>query len=103
MTVINNWTVDKVMALYDLPFNELIFQAQTTHRKYFPEAKMQLSTLLNIKDGGCPEDCHYCPQAARYHTGVKAKKLLDVNTVRTHAISAKKGRSNTFLYGCRMA
>lgn len=99
MSGAENWTTDKVMALYDLSFNELIFQAQTIHRKNFPESTMQLSTLLNIKDGGCPEDCHYCPQAARYNTGVKAKKLLNVDIVRQHAQAAKDAGATRFCMG----
>lgn len=99
MTVENQWSVDRVMALYELPFNELIYQAQTIHKKNFSEPAMQLSTLLNIKDGGCPEDCHYCPQAARYHTGVKAKKLLEVETVRKHALAAKEAGATRFCMG----
>lgn len=99
MSGAENWTIDKVMALYDLSFNELIYQAQTIHKKNFPESTMQLSTLLNIKDGGCPEDCHYCPQAARYNTGVKAKKLLNVDIVRQHAQAAKDAGATRFCMG----
>lgn len=93
------WTAEQVLALYNLSFNELIYQAQTVHKKHFPDATMQLSTLLNIKDGGCPEDCHYCPQAARYHTGVKAKKLLNVDMVRQHAQAAKDAGATRFCMG----
>ncbi|HSW93475.1 MAG TPA: biotin synthase BioB [Gammaproteobacteria bacterium] len=93
------WTHEKSMALFSLPFVELLYQAQTVHQHYFPEADMQLSTLLNIKDGGCPEDCHYCPQAARYHTGVKAKKLMDVEAVRKQAIAAKTAGATRFCMG----
>jgi biotin synthase len=93
------WSIDKIMALYDLPFSELVFQAQTLHRKNFSEPTVQLSTLLNIKDGGCPEDCHYCPQAARYHTGVKAKKLLTADVVRQHAQAAKEAGATRFCMG----
>ncbi|SRR5579883_321298 len=94
-----NWTVDAVLKLYELPFNDLLYQAQTIHRQYFPQSEMQLSTLLNIKDGGCPEDCHYCPQAARYHTGVTAKKLLDPETVRKNAEAAKAAGATRFCMG----
>lgn len=93
------WTVEDVIELYELPFADLIFQAQTLHRKYFPKGTMQLSTLLNIKDGGCPEDCHYCPQAARYHTGVKAKKLMDVAVVKQQAEAAKAAGATRFCMG----
>lgn len=93
------WTVEDVLALYDLPFHDLIYQAQTIHRTHFPEGTMQLSTLLNIKDGGCPEDCHYCPQAARYNTGVKAKKLLDADIVKKQAEAAKEAGATRFCMG----
>jgi len=94
-----NWNIEKVLSLYELPFNHLMYQAQTVHRDNFPDASMQLSTLLNIKDGGCPEDCSYCPQAARYHTGVKAKKLMDVEQVRQHAVAAKEAGATRFCMG----
>jgi biotin synthase len=93
------WTVANVMDLYDLAFAELIFQAQTIHRQNFPDNKMQLSTLLNIKNGGCPEDCAYCPQAARYHTGVKAKKLMSKEIVMQQAEAAKKAGATRFCMG----
>jgi biotin synthase len=93
------WTVEDVLALYELPFHDLMFQAQTVHRKHFPAHTMQLSTLLNIKDGGCPEDCHYCPQAARYHTGVTAKKLMTVDVVRERIGAAKEAGATRFCMG----
>jgi biotin synthase len=93
------WDMDAVLALYELPFHELMYQAQTVHREHFPNHTMQLSTLLNIKDGGCPEDCHYCPQAARYHTGVKAKKLMDVEVVKKQAQAAKEAGATRFCMG----
>jgi biotin synthase len=93
------WSVEEVLSLYELPFLDLIYQAQTVHRHSFPEGKIQLSTLLNIKDGGCPEDCHYCPQAARYHTGVKAKKLLNVEIVKQQAEAAKAAGATRFCMG----
>jgi hypothetical protein len=68
------WPVDDVLALFDLPFNDLMFKAQTAHRANFPDGDVELATLLSIKTGGCEEDCGYCPQAARYDTGVEAKK-----------------------------
>lgn len=95
----NNWDLNKVLKLYELSFSDLIFEAQTVHRKCFPQGTMQLSTLLNIKDGGCPEDCHYCPQAARYHTGVKAKKLMNVEAVKEQAIAAKNAGATRFCMG----
>jgi biotin synthase len=93
------WTLEQVAALYDLPFNELMFQAQETHRQYFPEGDVELATLLSIKTGGCPEDCSYCPQAARYHTDVKASKLLDLEEVLEAAKAAKAAGSNRFCMG----
>lgn len=95
----NTWTLENVLALFDLPFADLMFRAQTVYRANFPENKMQLSTLLNIKDGGCPEDCHYCPQAARYHTGVKAKKLLSKAVVSQQARAAKDAGATRFCMG----
>ena len=72
----NDWTRDEVRALFALPFSELLFEAARVHRQNFDPAEVQISTLLSIKTGGCPEDCAYCPQAARYDTGVKADKLM---------------------------
>jgi biotin synthase len=63
------WSVAEIEALYDLPLPELMRQASSVHHEYFPEGDIELATLLSIKTGGCPEDCSYCPQAARYHTG----------------------------------
>ncbi|MEO8402792.1 MAG: biotin synthase BioB, partial [Gammaproteobacteria bacterium] len=93
------WTAEECLALFNLPFADLIYKAQITHRENFPENTMQLSTLLNIKDGGCPEDCHYCPQAARYHTGVKAKKMLSVAVVKKQAEAAKAAGATRFCMG----
>jgi biotin synthase len=94
-----SWTVADVLTLFELPFNDLLYQAQTQHKQHFPIPSMQLSTLLNIKDGGCPEDCHYCPQAARYHTGVTAKKLMSAEEVRAQAMAAKKAGATRFCMG----
>lgn len=93
------WTTEKALALFNLPFSELLYQAQTVHRQYFPEGTMQLSTLLNIKLGGCPEDCHYCPQAARYDTGIKAEKLMSAEAVRLQAVAAKDAGATRFCMG----
>jgi biotin synthase len=93
------WTLEAVTALYNLPFNEIMFRAQETHRQYFPEGDVELATLLSIKTGGCPEDCGYCPQAARYHTDVKATKLLDLEEVLEAAKAAKAAGSNRFCMG----
>src|SRR5258708_12152510 len=73
-----DWTRAEIQALFDLPFPDLIFHAQRIHREHFDPREVQISTLLSIKTGGCPEDCAYCPQSAQYHTGVAANKLMDV-------------------------
>ena len=77
----HDWTRDEVRVLFALPFNDLLYRAQTLHRTYFDAREVQISTLLSIKTGGCPEDCAYCPQAARYDTGVKAEKLMALSAV----------------------
>ena len=68
----NDWTREEVLALFALPFTELLHRAGTAHRAHFDPTEVQVSTLLSVKTGGCPEDCGYCPLAARYHTGVEA-------------------------------
>jgi biotin synthase len=93
------YTLENAMDIFNMPFADLIYQAQSVHRANFPENKMQLSTLLNIKDGGCPEDCAYCPQAARYHTGVKAKKLLSRDIVSQQVQAAKAAGATRFCMG----
>ena len=93
------WSVDGIEALYALPFNDLLFRAQSVHREHFDANAVQLSTLLSIKTGGCPEDCGYCPQAARYHTGVDNEALLSVDDVVAAAASAKKKGATRFCMG----
>ena len=93
------WPLEDVMALFDLPFNDLMFQAQTAHRANFPAGDVELATLLSIKTGGCEEDCGYCPQAARYDTGVEAKKILDIDTVLDAARQAKDNGATRFCMG----
>ena len=73
----NRWSVDAIEALFNLPFPELIHQAQTVHRENFDPTRVEFATLLSVKTGGCAEDCGYCPQAARYDTGVEASKLME--------------------------
>ena len=85
----NNWTREEVRALFALPFSELVFRAQSLHRKYFRANEVQISTLLSIKTGGCPEDCAYCPQSAHYDTSVKAEKLMALPAVLQAAKAAK--------------
>ncbi|MEX0142852.1 biotin synthase [Janthinobacterium sp. HH104] len=93
------WPIDDVLALFDLPFNDLMFKAQQTHRANFPDGDVELATLLSIKTGGCEEDCGYCPQAARYDTGVEAKKILDIDTVLDAARQAKANGATRFCMG----
>src|SRR5689334_17828178 len=95
----HDWTSREVGALFALPFPELIFRAQTLHRKYFNSGEVQISTLLSIKTGGCPEDCAYCPQSAHYDTGVKAGKLMDLGAVLDAAQAAKQSGASRFCMG----
>ena len=95
----HDWTREEIRALFRLPFNELIFRAQSLHRTYFDAREVQISTLLSIKTGGCPEDCSYCPQSARYDTGVKAEKLMALNAVLAEAKAAKARGASRFCMG----
>ena len=94
-----DWSRDEIAALFALPFPELIFRAMTVHRRNFDPTEVQISTLLSIKTGGCPEDCAYCPQAAQYDTGVKAQKLMDVDAVLADAARAKAAGASRFCMG----
>src|SRR6202167_1574628 len=94
-----DWTRDEVRALFDLPFPELMFRAQSVHRQNFDPAAVQISTLLSIKTGGCPEDCAYCPQSARYDTGVRAEKLMALDAVLAEASAAKSAGASRFCMG----
>ncbi|TAF77121.1 MAG: biotin synthase BioB [Alphaproteobacteria bacterium] len=94
-----DWQLDEVAALFDLPFPDLMFQAQTVHRAHFSATQVQASTLLSIKTGGCPEDCKYCPQSAHFDTPVNASKLLDIETVITAARHAKEAGATRFCMG----
>jgi biotin synthase len=93
------WTRAAVEALYDLPFNDLLHRAQSVHRAHFDANAVQLSTLLSIKTGGCPEDCAYCPQSARYRTGVENEALLPLETVIDAARAAKESGATRFCMG----
>jgi biotin synthase len=95
----HDWTRGEIGALFDLPFPELIFRAQSIHREYFDPTEVQISTLLSIKTGGCPEDCAYCPQSARYHTGVEAEKLMALDAVVAEARAAKSAGASRFCMG----
>jgi biotin synthase len=95
----HDWTREEIRALFALPFPELIFQAQTVHRINFDPTQVQISTLLSIKTGGCPEDCAYCPQSSAYETELKASKLMDVETVLAEARAAKEAGASRFCMG----
>jgi biotin synthase len=99
VTVRHDWTLPEVRALYELPLLELIHKAQTVHRAVFQDNKVQLCSLLSIKTGGCPEDCSYCPQAARYKTGVKAERLMAVEEVLEAASRARAAGATRFCMG----
>ncbi len=95
----HDWKSAELAALFDLPLPELIFRAQRVHRRYFDPSAVQLSTLLSIKTGGCPEDCAYCPQSVHYDTGVGAGKLMRLDDVREAARVAKAGGASRFCMG----
>ncbi|MGE6756400.1 biotin synthase BioB [Corallococcus interemptor] len=99
VTVRHDWSLAEVKALYQLPLLDLVHKAQTVHRQVFVENKVQLCSLLSIKTGGCPEDCAYCPQAARYKTGVKAEKLMAVPEVLAAASQARQAGATRFCMG----
>jgi len=95
----HDWTRDEIRELYDLSFPELIFHAQSVHRLRFNPEEIQISTLLSIKTGGCPEDCAYCPQSAHHNTGLVASKLMEVEKVLDEARAAKVAGSHRFCMG----
>ena len=95
----HDWTREEVRALFALPFPELMFEAQRIHRLHFDPREVQISTLLSIKTGGCPEDCAYCPQSVHYDTGVAAAKLMDLGDVLAQARAAKASGASRFCMG----
>ncbi|MBV8665144.1 MAG: biotin synthase BioB [Burkholderiaceae bacterium] len=97
--VADKWSVEDIVALFNLPFNDLLYRAQQVHRENFDANEVELATLLSIKTGGCPEDCGYCPQAARYDTGVTAQKILPLETVLDAARKAKEHGATRFCMG----
>ena len=99
----HDWTREELRALFALPFPELLFRAQSVHRMHFDPREVQISTLLSIKTGGCPEDCAYCPQSASYETGVKANKLMDVDAVLADAKYEADDLIGSALMALRMA
>lgn len=94
-----NWTQAEVLALYDLPLNDLLFKAQTIHRENFDPNEVQVSTLLSIKTGACPEDCSYCSQSSKYDTGLERERLLPLDEVIASAQAAKNQGSTRFCMG----
>jgi biotin synthase len=95
----HDWTRAQIRALFELPFPELMFRAAQVHRDNFDPAEVQISTLLSVKTGGCPEDCAYCPQSAKFDTGVKAEKLMGLDVVLAEARAAKAGGASRFCMG----
>jgi biotin synthase len=95
----HDWTVDEISAIYNMPLLDLIYKAQTVHREFNDASEVQVSSLLSIKTGGCAEDCGYCPQAARYSTGVEVHKLMTVNEVMDAADTAKAGGASRLCMG----
>jgi len=95
----SSWTLDEVRALHALPFNDLVFRAQGVHRRYFDPNAVQVSTLLSIKTGACPEDCAYCPQSIRYDTGVGREALMDAADVVAQALAAREAGATRFCMG----
>lgn len=93
------WTVEAIVALFELPFSDLIHRAQTVHREHFDPNAVQVSTLLSIKTGGCSEDCGYCPQSARYHTDVENQDLMQLEDVLAAAKAAKESGASRFCMG----
>lgn len=99
MKISAKWQREQVQKLFAKPFLDLIFEAHSVHKKYFPANKVQISTLLSIKTGSCPEDCAYCPQSAHYDTGLKKEKLMEIDAVIEQAKLAKKSGATRFCMG----
>jgi biotin synthase len=95
----HDWTLAEVEALFALPFNDLLFQAHTLHRENFNPNQVQVSSLLNIKTGACPEDCSYCSQSSKYDTGLEREKLMEVDAVLKQAQEAKDKGATRFCMG----
>ncbi len=95
----NDWTRGEITEIYNTPVLDLIYRAAAVHRQHHDAQEVQVCTLLSVKTGGCPEDCAYCPQAARYHTDVKVHKLMEVDEVMQKAIDAKESGSTRFCMG----
>ena len=95
----NNWTLEELKARYNLPFNDLLWEAHQVHRKYHDPNKVQISTLMSVKTGGCPEDCKYCSQSIRYDTDIKLEKTLSLDEVLKQAREAKNNGASRFCMG----
>ncbi len=95
----NDWTLEQALSLFELPMNDLLHKAHTLHRRYFNPNEVQLSTLLNIKSGGCPEDCAYCPQSVRFDTQLEATPLMEVDAVLASARTARENGASRFCMG----
>ncbi len=95
----HDWTINEIISLFEMSFMDLVFMAQSAHRKYFNASEIEASTLLSIKTGACPEDCKYCPQSVRYDTGLKREALLDKDTVIQAARAARAGGATRFCMG----
>jgi biotin synthase len=94
----HNWTKEEILNIYNKPLMELLYEAATVHRVSHNPNQVQVSTLLSIKTGGCPEDCGYCPQAARYHTDLEGNDLMGVRQVKAQALRAKASGSSEFAW-----
>ena len=99
MDIRQNWTKTEVLSLFELPFNDLMFRAQTAHRQHFDPSEVQASTLMSIKTGACPEDCKYCPQSVRYDTGLEREALVALDDVLAAAEAARQGGATRFCMG----
>lgn len=98
-TLRHDWSLDEIKALFELPFNDLLFQAQTIHRQNFDPNSVQISSLLSIKTGACPEDCGYCPQSAQHNTELEKERLLPLEEVKQAALEAKRNGATRFCMG----
>ena len=95
----HDWSLQEAQELFNLPFNDLLFRAQSVHREHFDPNEVQVSTLLSIKTGACPEDCKYCPQSGHYNTGLEKEKLLEIEKVVAEAQAAKQKGASRFCMG----
>ena len=89
----NNWSIERVKEIYDQPFLELVYEAATVHRQYHNPREVQISTLLSVKTGGCHEDCYYCSQSSKYHTGLRPDRIFDPEKVVDLARKAREAGS----------